>query len=133
MTVVYNIILFDDTVGPLVRIKNSHSSSCTLLQRGHQNRNQTASEMIRHKRSDRGQQSNHFALIEQNGNVSKRDNSCEQGKPMQVLKQSVIKSVINDVTSPSSLGIKPVSGLESVPIEWQGNVNKRDIPLNRRH
>jgi hypothetical protein len=68
MVVYYNIILVDDTVGPLVgRIKNSQCSSCTQLQKSNQNQNPATSKMIHHKRSDRGRLPKDCALIEQNG------------------------------------------------------------------
>jgi hypothetical protein len=54
------------SVGPLVRINNNQCSSCTQLQEGNQTKNQTT-QMNHHKRSDRGRQSNHFDLMEQNG------------------------------------------------------------------
>jgi hypothetical protein len=39
-----------------------------------------------------------------------------------------------DVSSPSSLGMEPVSWLKTAQIEWkQGNVSKRDIHANKTH
>ncbi len=67
MTVVYHLILVDDTVGPLVRIKNIQCSSCTQLQKSNQTKKSPNSKVIHHKRLDRGSQSNQFDLIEQNG------------------------------------------------------------------
>jgi hypothetical protein len=64
---VYNIILVDGTVGPLVRIKNIKCSSCTQLQKSNQHGNSKTSKVIHHKRSDRSHQSNYFPLMEQHG------------------------------------------------------------------
>jgi hypothetical protein len=54
--------------------------------------------------------------------------SSEQDKPMHVRRCSIV----NDVSAPSSFGIEPVSWSESVQIEWQGNVSKRDFHANKR-
>jgi hypothetical protein len=64
--------------------------------------------MIHHKRSDRGRQSNHFALIEQNGREGKCEqawHSYEHNKAMHVPSHSEV----NEVSAPSLLGIEPVS------------------------
>jgi hypothetical protein len=53
--------------------------------------------------------------------------SCQHDKPIHVQ----VYSPVNDVSFPISLGIEPSSWLESVQIEWQGNVSKRDIPANK--
>jgi hypothetical protein len=48
--------------------------------------------------------------------------SCQQDKPIHVRSTSLVK----DVSSPSSLGMEPVSWLYPVQkIEWQGNVSKQ--------
>jgi hypothetical protein len=54
-------------------------------------------------------------------------NSYEQDKPLHVQSHSAV----NEVSSPSSLGIEPVSGLDPVQIEWQGNVSKGGIHTNK--
>jgi hypothetical protein len=79
---------------------------------------------MHHKRSDRGRPSNHFDLIKQKGkaNVSKW-HSYEQDKPMHVPSDSIV----NDVRSPSSLGIAPVSILSAAQIEWQGKMSKASV------
>jgi hypothetical protein len=51
----------------------------------------------------------------------------QEDKPIHVQR----KRAINDVSSPSSLGMEPVSRLSAVQIEWQGNVSKRDIPMKK--
>jgi hypothetical protein len=67
VTNIYNIILVDDTLGPLVRINNIQYSSCTQLQKRNQTKNQST-QMVHYKRWDRGRQSkNHCILIKQNG------------------------------------------------------------------
>jgi hypothetical protein len=48
--------------------------------------------------------------------------SCQQEKPIHVRTYSSV----NSVSSPSSLGMEPVSRLPTVRTEWQGNVSKRD-------
>jgi hypothetical protein len=40
---------------------------------------------------------------------------------------------VNNVSSPSSLGMEPVRRLRSVRTEWQGNVSKRGIHTNKTH
>jgi hypothetical protein len=52
---------------------------------------------------------------------------CRQDKPIHVLSASEV----NEVSSPSSLGMEPVSWLSPVQIEWQGNVSKCDIHANK--
>ncbi len=134
-----------------------------------------------HKRLDRGRQSNHCALIKQNGKqmwasvtsiwtrqknprtkiqasrqlqiskfawnwtresittwlnrmvASKCEHawqSSKQEKPIHIPSHSWA----NDQSSPSSpslVGIEPVSWLEFVQTEWQRNVSKRDICANK--
>jgi hypothetical protein len=53
--------------------------------------------------------------------------SYKQGKPIHV--QST--SWFNNVRSPSSIGIEPVSWLKPDQIEWKGNVSKRVIHMNK--
>jgi hypothetical protein len=53
--------------------------------------------------------------------------SYEQDKPIHVLRYSWV----NNVSSPSWLGIEPVSWLSSDGREWQGHVSKRDIHMNK--
>jgi hypothetical protein len=54
--------------------------------------------------------------------------SCQQEKQIHVRR----RSLDNNVSSPSSLGIEPVSWLVSIQIEWQGNMSKRDIHADRK-
>jgi hypothetical protein len=55
--------------------------------------------------------------------------SCKQEvPPIHVLSHSVV----NELSSPSSLAMEPVSWLSSVQIEWQGNVSKRAIHTNNK-
>jgi hypothetical protein len=49
--------------------------------------------------------------------------SCQQDKPIHVPRYSRV----NDVSSLSSIGIEPVSRLESDQVEWQRHVSKRDM------
>jgi hypothetical protein len=54
--------------------------------------------------------------------------SYEQDKRMHVQSHSPV----NDVSSPSSLGMEPLSWLDPVQkIEWQGNVSKREMHANK--
>jgi hypothetical protein len=55
--------------------------------------------------------------------------NSEQDKPIHV----PIYRRVNEVSSLSSLGMEPVSWLESVQIEWQGNVSNRDIHMNKKN
>jgi hypothetical protein len=55
--------------------------------------------------------------------------SCHQDTPIHVQRSSQV----NDISSPSSLGMKPVSWLRSVQIEWEGNLSKRGIHANKTH
>jgi hypothetical protein len=53
--------------------------------------------------------------------------SWEPDKPIHVRSASRV----NEVSSPSSLGIEPVSSFKADQTEWQGNVSKRDIHTNK--